>query len=61
MRQGRYSPRKVVRKTTYFSPEHGEDRDGVLIDRNGNFVEPEDGTSGQRQWHPLWDMTKGAS
>ena len=61
MRQGKFNPRKVVRQTTYFSPEHGEDRDGVLIDRNGKFVEPEDGASGQPQWHPLWDMRKGAA
>jgi hypothetical protein len=58
MRRDRYTPRREVRKTTYFSPEHGEDRDGVLIDKGGKFVAPCDGTGDNQQWHPTWDMRR---
>lgn len=50
--------RKVVRKTTFFAPEHegSGGNDGVLVDRNGNFVCPVGDE--KHQWHPVWDVRR---
>ena len=51
MRSWKYTPPRKVTDTTYWSPEHGEDRDGVIVEREGGLVYlDDDGEPCVRSW-----------